>query len=315
MYIIVPGSGERIAATPVSLEVEDKLATLAVDEPLPLDYATDRARLVAQSPWRLYFFWDFAHDPQETMNKALGEAESSGRQMIRLFDLGSGTVSLHPTSPSKNFWFHALPGHTYRAEVGILTSDDIFIKILSSAEATTPRARVSSRKDEAPEFRVSNQQFSEVLQRAGYVADAIEVSLEGPDDENETDATSTVAAQLTDAPLEDMAGDDLGELRRALAALALGISAEEIRRSLSGRALAWLDAAIAAGHDLSRSRVVDVMKETDALEYFDLDQLIYEIIPGTHRSIGPSEVEFNVSRVRFTAPGLSPSAPTSSNRR
>src|SRR3982750_4504737 len=98
--------------------VADKLAELSLDEPLPDTYAADRIRLLAQSPRRLYLYWEFKRDPFETLRGAFPWQTARSQLVVKLIDAETGVETLHLASPTRSQWFDAQPGHTYHAEVG-----------------------------------------------------------------------------------------------------------------------------------------------------------------------------------------------------
>src|SRR3954470_11301036 len=183
--------------------VADKLAELSLDEPLPDTYAADRIRLLAQSPRRLYLYWEFKDDPFETLHRAFRWQAERYQLVVRLTDLETGVETLHLASSTRSQWFDVEQGHSYRAEVGFYAQGRAFIRLLSSGRTRTPRATVSHATDSAQEFSVTPDQFARVLDDAGYVSDALEVSLEAADFSTHNAATRAVAREVggTSAPL------------------------------------------------------------------------------------------------------------------
>lgn len=244
MPYFVPGSSQLTIAPPPQQapapEVVDKLAELAADEPLPETYAANRIRLLAQSPRRLYLYWEFAGNPFETLSRAFGSRAVSYTLIVKLIDLDTGQESLHQTSFARSFWFDAQPNHSYRAEVGFYAPARAFIRLLSSTTTRTPRASVSRQADQTPEFRVSPDEFVRVLDDAGYLSDALEVSLEAADLATHNAATRAVARRLSGAEVPLMSFDEAGELRGLIAALALGAPLSDVQAALSTRLAQWL---------------------------------------------------------------------------
>src|SRR5918912_531289 len=119
MPYFVPGSSElTIAPPPVPTPaiVVDKLAELSADEPLPETYQANRIRLLAQSPRRLYLYWEFLRDPYETLRRAFRWQADRYKLVVRLVDLENGGETLHVASPTRSQWFNAQQGHSYRAD-------------------------------------------------------------------------------------------------------------------------------------------------------------------------------------------------------
>ena len=238
-----PGSSElTIAPPPPPVQaVVDKLAELSVDEPLPETYATNRIRLLAQSPRKLYLYWEFARNPFETLRRAFGLQAESYTLVVKLIDLDSGHETLHHALPTRSHWLDAQQGHSYRAEVGFYAPGRAFIRLLSSTTIRTPRAGVSYLTDPTPEFRVTPDEFARVLDDAGYLSDALEVSLEAADAATHDAATRAIAQRFGGIDMPLISREELRELRGLLTALALGINADEFRAALSGRLARWLE--------------------------------------------------------------------------
>src|SRR4051812_31333092 len=168
MPYFFPGSSSLVFSQPSEPPppppaIADKLAELSLDEPLPETYAADRIRLLAQSPRRLYLYWEFKRDPFETLRRAFRWQAERYQLVIRLTDLETGIETLHLASPTRSQWFDAEQGHSYRAEVGFYAQGRAFIRLLSSRGMRTPRAAVSRATDSAPEFSVTADQFARVL--------------------------------------------------------------------------------------------------------------------------------------------------------
>ncbi|MEJ7710676.1 MAG: DUF4912 domain-containing protein [Pyrinomonadaceae bacterium] len=120
----LPSSSEhmlrRSEPVEVPAAVSAKLAELAIDEPLPEVYASDRVSLLVQSPHRIYLYWNFAADPFLTLRKAFGAQAESYNVAVRLTDLQSGEEATYDASAfASNFWFNVRPGKSYRASVGL----------------------------------------------------------------------------------------------------------------------------------------------------------------------------------------------------
>ena len=271
MPYFVPGSSEltlKLPPPPVPAKVVDKLAELSADEPLPETYHANRIRLLAQSPRRLFLYWEFLRDPYETLRRAFRWQADRYRLVVRLVDLDTGSESLHLASPTRSQWLDVLQGHAYRADVGFYAEGRAFIRLLSSMVARTPRASVSRRTDPSPRFRVSPDEFARVLDDAGYLSDALEVSLEAADlAAADNGATRTIARKLTGADLPLMSDEELVELRGLLAAIALGADLEEVQAAISTRLARWLAEVSRAGRwAIDSAHLIEILRETLGLE-------------------------------------------------
>ncbi|HEX8473916.1 MAG TPA: DUF4912 domain-containing protein [Pyrinomonadaceae bacterium] len=279
MPFIFPGSSEQFpAAVPVPLPesptaaVRDKLAALSVDEPLPEVYAGDLIRLLTQSPYRLYLYWNHARDPFATLRKAVGEHVASHyRLALRLIDVESGEESFYEAPPARSYWFNVRPGRQYRAFVGFYAPERPFVRLLTSEIARTPRVSVSPLTDETPEFHISAARFAVVLNDAGYASDALEMTLEAADEAsgeaNLAAVTRALARNLTGTDAPFVADDALSEMRALLAGLAFGVPPESLLPLLSKPLAAWLKEMMTLDRRaLDASHLLDILRSSLAIE-------------------------------------------------
>jgi Domain of unknown function (DUF4912) len=142
-------------------------AVAAFEQP-PHPFAQDQARLLVQSPHRLYFYWSFAADPRAALRRALGGLAARYSAAVRLVDESAGEAHEAAPAAGDNFWFDALPGRSYRAEVGFAGEGLPFVRVLSSATVETPPVGVSAASDPAPEFGVGEREFARLLEATGF---------------------------------------------------------------------------------------------------------------------------------------------------
>ena len=136
----------------------------------PSGAARDVARLLVQTPHRLFFYWSFARDPRPALRAALGDAAGKFRPAVRLVEAG-GDWEGEPGAAGddeNSFWFDALPGRAYRAEFGFHAAGLPFVRVLSSNAVETPAAGVSEESDPAGEFGIGVREFARVLEVSGY---------------------------------------------------------------------------------------------------------------------------------------------------
>jgi hypothetical protein len=266
-----PGSSDlTIAPTPPpAAAVVDKLAELSLDEPLPETYAANRIRLLAQSPRKLYLYWEFERDPSETLRRAFSMSRANRYTLVvKLVDLEDDTETLHLASPTRSQWLDAQAGHSYRADIGFYARSSAFIRLLSSSVSATPRASVSRLSDSQPEFHVRADEFARVLDDAGYVSDALEVSLEAADLATANEATRAVAERFGGGQLPEMSDEALAELRGLLAAVALGMKIDELQATLSANLSQWLsEAGRRQKEAIDSAHLMAVLRELLGLEF------------------------------------------------
>ena len=312
-----PGSSQLTTAAAVTPRPEpavaDKLAELSADEPLPETYTANRIRLLPQSPRRLYLYWEFERDPFETLQRAFGSQADHYELVVRLVDLATGAETMHSAAPARSQWLDVGPGHSYRADVGLYARGLAFIRLLSSATAQTPRASVSRSADSAPEFQVSANDFARVLDDAGYVSDALEVSLEAADRETGNAATLEVVRRIGGAQLPPLGEDELAELRGLFAALALGMSPDELRMMISAGLGGWLDEVIRLRREgIDAAHLLEVLRAVLGFElnHAGLAAFDAEAARRAPRSVvGASEVNLPLKPFRLWMPSMTSGRP------
>jgi hypothetical protein len=313
MPYLSPGSSSLTSAPPLppTPAVVDKLAELSVDEPLPETYAANRIRLIAQSPRKLYLYWEFARNPFETLRRAFGSHAGSYTLVVKLVDLEADDERLHVASPTRSQWFDARAGSSYRADVGFYAPKRNFIRLLSSSTIRTPRAGVSRATDPTPEFHVVADEFARVLDDAGYVSDALEVSLEAADAVTNDAATREIARRFGGRDAPSLSVEDLAEMRGLLAALAFGANVNELQAALSERIASWLEHVSRARQEAINSvHLLEVLRimlgiEIDRTAFGFLNE---EAMRRTARVIvGASEVRLPLQPFHIWMPSMSPS--------
>lgn len=266
MPFFFPGSSELVITHEApSPAVADKLAELSADEPLPASYETDSIRLLAQSPRRIFLYWELSSDPFEPLRRVFGQTNGY-RLVVRLINIETEETSLHEASESRSQWFDVQPDHTYRTELGLYSPGRPFIRLLASNNKRTPRASVSLHTEPAPEWRVSAEQFSRVLDDAGYVSDALEVALEAADEATNYAATRTITRKLAPASLPPMSEEELAELRGVLTALAFGMPWQSLRPMLSTNLAGWFDRFDVDASGFDPARITEVLHSTLGIE-------------------------------------------------
>lgn len=267
MPFFFPGSSELVITreTP-SPAVADKMAELSADEPLPASYQMDRISLLPQSPRRIYLYWELARDPFEPLRKSFGAQSGDYKLVVRLTNLDTDEVSLHEASETRSQWFDVQPDHAYRAEVGLYAPGRAFIRLLTSNVKRTPRASVSLQTAPQPEWHISANQFSRVLDDAGYVSDALEVALEAADEATNYAATRAITRKLAPASLPPMSEEEMAELRGILTALAFGMPWGNLRPMISPNLANWFDRFSIADAGFDPAQITEVLHSTLGIE-------------------------------------------------
>lgn len=235
------------------------------------------ARLLMQTPNRLYFYWSIGRNPFHTLNRALGQP-GNYTLVLKLINLRTDDEQIHPIDEKGNWWFDVDADGEYRAEIGFYAVSRPYIRVLYSNTVTTPRKSPSPRSADSAEWRVPAQKFAQVLDAVGFERDAFDVALAGDDTEAADTATRSAFAQFTGRGHDEFAGLAAEELRYALLALASGVVLAELRGLISERLFTMLSAMAEARAERALAALKDKF-EFDA-EEFDIDEESSETVFG-----------------------------------
>jgi hypothetical protein len=133
--------------------------------------APEEARLLVQSPRRLYLYWRFAREPRVLLREALGAAADHFSPAVRLVDATTGEEGAPAPADGSDYWFDVLPGRLLRAEVGFHGEGLPFVRLISSNTVETPPVGVSPVADAAPRFGAAEPEFERVLEATGFAAE------------------------------------------------------------------------------------------------------------------------------------------------
>lgn len=233
---------EEPAADP---EAELSPAFKELREPkLPALPRENRARLLMQTPTRVYFYWSLKNNPFQILHRAFGDNRGSYTLVVKLINLTRETEEIHAVDAEGNYWFTVDPDSTYRAEIGFYAPNRPYFRALYSNTVTTPRKSPSPRIATDADWTVNADQFAEVLDASGFRRDAYEVALAGDDIEASNSATREAFAEFIgdDTVFDGFTAD---ELRYALLAIASGVPIEELRWKISASLFALLQANLA----------------------------------------------------------------------
>jgi len=235
----------------------------------------NRARLLMQSPNKLYFYWAVGKNPYHTLNRALGAA-ANYTLVLKLVNTRTEAEEIHPADAAGNWWFDVDPDAEYRAEIGFYAVNRPYIRVMYSNTVATPRKAPSPRTADAAEWRVPAQRFAKVLDAAGYKRDAFDVALAGDDIVAADAAARSAFAQFTGRRYYEFESLGASEIRYAMLALASGVSLNELSGLVSRRLFELLTAAL--GADMPASKAAPRDRAMAALrDKFDFETEDFEI--------------------------------------
>lgn len=220
-----------------------------------------RARLMMQSPTRLYFYWSISGHSYQALQKSLGGNVNDYRLALRLLDVANETEELHPIEPEGSWWFKVQPDSKYRAEIGFYSASRPFVRILFSNTIQTPRKSPSPHSAAEAKWAVTTHKFAEVLDASGFEADAVDVLHE----ERDSEIASRFAVYVG---VEGSAVNALNQLdlKRSLASLAAGTPIEDLKYKIGAELYALLQQHLAKLSAESLRQEFG-MSDTDIVEF------------------------------------------------
>lgn len=225
-----------------SEEERDPIFKELAEPKLPVLERENRAKLLMQTPNRLYFYWSIKNNPYQILQKTFQGDTGNYQLVAKIVNQKNEYEQIVAVEAEGNWWFNVEPNASYRAEVGFYATNRPYIRIIFSNTLETPRKSPSPRVATDADFAVSAQEFAEVLDVAGFKQDAFEVALIGDDNNQAETATRDAFAMFTNAKLEEFATIDADELRFALLAIASGIELKDLREHISPALFAFLEA-------------------------------------------------------------------------
>lgn len=256
-----------------------RLEAISGDDPLPLAYARDQIRLVAQSPYKLFLHWNLARDPRVALRRLTTDSRAY-RLAVRLADTETMSETLYEAAETRTQWFDVRADTSYRADVGFAAATLPFIRLIRSNTVQTPRAGVAQEVDPSARFKIDAAEFVDVLDESGYVSDAVEVAIEAADAETHGAVTTLIASRVFNQPDDSSAFTDaqLSELRTLLTALAFGADLRALREQLSpALAQTMLQAGMFADElSFDVRRLYEMLSEILAFDFANAERAVSE---------------------------------------
>ncbi|MDT7603802.1 MAG: hypothetical protein QOF61_1799 [Acidobacteriota bacterium] len=151
-----------------TLESSQHDAAALSGDALPELAARDDARLLVQSPHRLFLYWSFAHDQRIALRRAFGARAEQFEMGARLIALEDDAHGEPVAARGHEVWFDARPRRRYRAEVGFFAGELPFVRVLSSNAVQTPSDSVSTLADDTADFQIDPTDFIRLLTTSGF---------------------------------------------------------------------------------------------------------------------------------------------------
>lgn len=253
----------EIATVEPAVELSPVFKALA-DVSLPELEKENRARLLMQSPTRLYFYWSVRQNPWKQLKNVFGDDLGSYTLVLKFTDIKRGTEEINPCEAEGNWWFSVEPDSEYQAEIGFYAVNRPYFRVIYSNTIQTPRRSPSARPASDAQWSVSANKFAEVLDVAGFSRDAFDVAMAGDDVHAAENTTQVAFSQFIGSNKHDLGAISAEDIRYSMLALASGFTLEELRTRVSPALFAILQAN------------TEKLKAANALaalsEYFDIDE-------------------------------------------
>ena len=235
-----PAMTEEEAAEENEGETFSRVFKQLSEPKLPELSKENRAKLLLQSPNRLFFYWSVGKNPFQTLNRALSGQNESYTLVAKLIDLKRDTEEIHAVEAEGSFWFNVDADTRYRAEIGFHAVNRPYIRVIHSNDVETPRKSPSPRAASTADWTVSADRFAVVLDVAGFSQDAFDVAIAGGDWEASKIATHSAFSQFIGKPKFRVTGFGPEELRYAMFVLASGVPLEYLRWRINASLFAIL---------------------------------------------------------------------------
>lgn len=265
---------KKIALDASSRDLDVELGSLVFRElaapKLPELSKENRAKLLMQSPNRLYFYWSVKNNPFQTLNRAVGNKTNSYVLVSKLVNLNSGREEMSEIDAEGSYWFDVDANAEYQAEIGFYAANRPYIRVMFSNKVQTPRKNPSPHSASTAEWTVSANKFAEVLDVAGFSRDAFDVALAGDDWNASEKATKIAFSNFVGSAEDSTTGIESGEIRFAMLALASGSTLESLRWRISRSLFAVLQRSAA---NLNGENALAALQDQFS---FDADDIIEE---------------------------------------
>ncbi|MFN0140772.1 MAG: DUF4912 domain-containing protein, partial [Pyrinomonadaceae bacterium] len=170
----------ELATTGPEVELSPAFEALA-DVKLPELQRDNRARLLMQSPTKLYFYWSTKANPWHQLKNVFPDDLGGYVLALKLKNITRDSELIHQCEATGNWWFDVEPDCEYQAEIGFYAVNRPYFRVIYSNTITTPRRSPSTRPATEARWTVSATKFAEVLDASGFSRDAADVAMAGDD--------------------------------------------------------------------------------------------------------------------------------------
>ena len=197
-----------------------------IDEglPVPESYNVDIIRAMLQDPFRVFIYWEVRDESLKALTHYFSRADASAfRTTLKLFEVTGRDEAYFDVPGHGRYWMMVFPDREYEFEIGVRSEKHGYIALVRSNRVRTPRGTVSPVASDDGKYKLSPEEFVDVLEVSGFGA--------------QQTLDLTVAAARADFPRSETAEKDPFEelLARLPAAVRDAILAASRGEPLSSR--------------------------------------------------------------------------------
>lgn len=209
---------------------------------LPELQKENRAKLLMQSPTRIFLYWSLRKNPYQILHRLFGDNIGSYTLALKLANISTGNEEIKAIEAEGSWWFNVAPDAQYQAEIGFYAPNRPFIRVTFSNIIATPRKSPSPRRATSVDWMVSADKFARVLDVAGFKQDAFEVAIAGDEQTVNENFSPSRFASFVGQKEQDVSGISAEEIRFAIMALAAGVPLEFLKWKVGSELFALFQA-------------------------------------------------------------------------
>ncbi len=138
--------------------------------PVPESYDIDIIRAMVQNPFRIFVYWEISEQSIKTLIQYFSaeEAAAAFQITLRLIEIDGPEGPSFDVDRQGSYWMMVKPDREYEFEMGVRSSGRGYISLMRSNRVHTPSGTVSRVAPDEAEYRLSPQEFTEVLEASGF---------------------------------------------------------------------------------------------------------------------------------------------------
>lgn len=145
-----------------------------IDEglPIPEAYPVDLIRALLQDPFRIFIYWKVREESLKALTRYFSEEDAATfRVVLKLIEIRGGHEAFFDVEPSGRYWMTVFPDRDYEFEIGVRSSIHGYVRLVRSNRVRAPRGTVAPTPAVEPEYRVTPQEFSRIMEASGFSAE------------------------------------------------------------------------------------------------------------------------------------------------